>query len=172
MTLSAKDIIRVAKEIFKNDNIIVSRKDLLSTSNSTVPFDLVSEQCLNNIPPPLRDTLRVCDVFCGLKSVVEQAFGRPIKILEVDADGAPLYGEVKVYPDGAVIYYKKGSTACWIRFTVAKELLHLYTKTTDCRATLSEHLFSEAKTARERIVNSNTILTAEHAAYDIVVEIL
>lgn len=167
--LTIKDVIRIARDLLKNETLIVPRQTVID--ECAIPVDRVSEKCLDSIDPGLRSQLQLVDVFGGLLPIVQKAYGHPIEILEVEADGAVLYGDVKDYGTHAKIRFLKGITPCWVRFTIAKELLHLYTDTTTIKGETPEHLFASAKHARDKILTDSTPLDDEQVAFYLAVEL-
>lgn len=164
-----KDVIRCARDLLKNESLIVPRQVVIG--DCAIEIDRVSEQCLDSLPQRLRDKLQLIDVLGGLLPVVQSAYGHPIEILEVEAEAVVNYGDVKDYGSHATVRFQKSITPCWIRFAVAKELLHLYTQTTAIQGATPEHLFDSAKHTRDKIVSDSSVLDDEQVAFYLAVEL-
>lgn len=171
MYMTIKDIIRVAKKLLAHPGMIVPREDLVNDPNLTIPFDTLAEKCLDGLSPTLRAKLKVADV-SRLTTIVQKTSGRPLDILEPQVKEVALYGQMESYENNDFVQFKSGLTLCWARFTVAKELFHVYTNTAECSEATLPHIFADAKHARATILDENSLLPDEQAAFYFAIEFL
>ena len=167
------DVIKLAKELTSQPGAIVPRSELVKQ----IPdIDAQEEQVLNDFNG-MKSSLRVVSVNdaifrptlekCGLSDVI---FGPLTKDLNLRN---AYYGSLDTFENPPVIYYHKELRPCWRRFTIAKELLHLYSGTaTDKTAVDANDLILSAQESRRLVVNEATELDDEIVAFYLAIEVL
>ena len=98
----------------------------------------------------------------------------PITIRRVESEeDNPLYGFIEPNANGAIIRYRADLNTCWRRFTIAKELFHLYADIAeDPRPRKSDAVAQAAMNARRVVPNDGMQLDDEVAAFYLALEYL
>lgn len=164
-------MIKIVREIERSPDVIVSRHNLVTALGDRL--DVSAESVLNDFRDKFSDGLK-CVAVQPVKKIVEDKIGKKITILEIDTagDDIPIYGYVEEYADNAVIKVRSGLSLCWLRFTIIKELFHLYSDTcADAPNVPASLLALAARESRYVICKDNSILDAETAAFYMALEL-
>lgn len=127
--MQLREIIAQARSISASD-VIELRSDYVSRF-SAKSIDAISEQTLlpfrvlmSNSPLRLVSVEKVAEV-------VRRKIGRQIRFVPVSVEGmlCSVYGYVDNRADEPFVIFNSGMNMCWTRFTIVKELMHLYSGT-------------------------------------------
>lgn len=171
--MDIREVIQIAREVTSLPGVVVERKSLTEAIGSRL--DLDAEQVLADLSPKFPQGFRSVSVLPKMLDVVSEKIGKPVQVLEMNVSEADvqLYGYVEEYGDRAVVKIRQGMNTCWKRFTVLKELMHLYSGTCDESAGMSASLkVMAARRSRDVIAKDNTILGYEEAAFYMALEVL
>lgn len=121
---SFEDVIRMARTIADRPGFLELRGDYALRHK----LDKDSEDLLLRLRYMMRnEPMRVVSVRSVYDAVVEK-IGRTIRLIGVqtDSESRCVYGYVEDDGDSPVIVYNRSLNLCWRRFTIVKELMHLY----------------------------------------------
>ena len=125
--MNIREVIKAVREIEKSSDVVVIRHNLITSLGNRL--DVSGEAVLKEFDGKLSTELK-CIAVQPIKKLVEEKIRKKITIREINHVGdIPFYGYVEDYEDRAVIKVKSGMRLCWLRFTVIKELMHLYSDT-------------------------------------------
>ena len=167
------DVVKLAKELTDLPGATMLRSELVERMPEIDPQEERVLDEFKNFNPPLRAVpvneaiLKPTLEKCGLPEV---AFGALTKDLPLrDA----YYGNLDSFENPPVVYYHDHLRPCWKRFTIAKELLHLYSGTAvDSMPIDANDLILSAQESRILIPNEATELDDEIAAYYLTIEVM
>lgn len=168
--MDIREVIRTVREIEETTTVIVPRHQLITSIGDRL--DVPAEMVLDDLKGKFPDGLK-CVAIQPLKSIVESKIGKSITIREIAVTGdIPIYGYVEDYPDRAMIKVKSGMRPCWLRFTLIKELLHLYSDTcADAPNASADLLAMAARDSRYIVCRDDTTLDEETAAFYMALEL-
>lgn len=168
------EVIGIAREISDNPRFIVPRTKLIRSYGNDV--DVSEEQTLRQLPDPsVLDHFKVAAILPQLRKMAEEKSGYKIKVRNLDVPKRiPVYGYVEVKNDkSAIIRINGGLNHCWKRFTVAKELIHIYANIClDKSLPSASDMILAAQDVRHVIPNESVNLNDETAAFYIALEIM
>lgn len=170
--MDIRKVLRTARELTQSPGVLVERHKLVLQYGNRL--DVPGEHVLTDLRKRYKGEFMATAVLPTLKKITQEKIGRPIFIHEMNEGGdAPFYGYVENNKDNAVIKIKPKLNICWKRFTVAKELLHLYADTcNDSPSATAELLVKAARESRDVIVHDNTELDDETSAFYMALEVL
>ena len=172
--MDIREVIRNAREVISLPGVVVARHGLAESLGNRL--DSEAEQVLASLLPKFPEGFRSVSVLPTLLDVVAKKIGKTIFVREMDVREADvsLYGYVENFSAEAVIKIKPGMNTCWKRFTVLKELMHLYSNTCNDSAEgdKASLIVMAARRSRDVIARDNTILGNEEAAFYMALEVL
>lgn len=125
--MDIREIIRMARSITDGEHpgLVVSRATIVSSYGSRI--DQKAEECLGDLKKKFPKGFRMIQVTPPLLDLASKKIGRLVKIRRVASDDDnPVYGFVEPGDKEMFVRYRSDLNTCWRRFTVAKELFHLY----------------------------------------------
>lgn len=173
--MNIRRAIELAREISDQPNVLVGRANLLSRANGA--YDRDGEDAMLELERKVGYSLKVVDVGIGVHQAVKKnQTVQSISYCSVQC-AEPLrdaiYGYVLKKGDSAIVVYKDSLNFCWKRFTIVKELSHLYSGTVTNSITQGAAAITFAAKESRRIVPTlDTELDAETAAFYIALEIM
>lgn len=152
--------------------LIVSRSEVIASYGSRI--ETKTEECISDLIENFSGGFKIVRVTPPLLQLVQKQIGAKVEIRRIEsADDNPLYGYVEVGKDSAVIRYRSDLNICWRRYTVAKELFHLYAGIAeDMRPRESDAVTQAAMDARKIIPSDGKQLEDEVAAFYLALEYL
>lgn len=172
--MDIREIIRMARSITDGDTpgLVAPRAQVIASFGGQV--DAKAEECVSSLSENFPQGFQIVQVTPPLLSLARAKTGMTIKIRRVDTeDDNPLYGFVEPDQSGAIVRYRADLNTCWRRFTVAKELFHLYAGIADDpRPRGSDAITQAAMEARKIIPNDGKQLDDEVAAFYLALEYL
>ena len=168
--MDIREVIKTVREIEGLSDVIVPRRKLIASLGDRL--EVSAETVLNDFRDKFPDGLK-CVTVQPIKRIVEKKICKKITIHEINISGdIPIYGYVEDYADKAVIKVKSGMRLCWLRFTIIKELLHLYSDTcADAPNASAALLAMAARDSRYVTCTDNTTLDEETAAFYMALEL-
>ena len=169
--MDIREAIKLAREITDSPGVIVSRHDLIVAVGDRL--NIADEKVLSGLQDKIDGGLQTVAIQ-SVKRLVEKRIGRRISIHEINvSEDVPFYGYVE---DGendiSIVKIKAGMNLCWQRFTILKELMHLYSDTcTDAPNVSSSLLVKTARASRFVIARDDSVLDDETAAFYIALEV-
>lgn len=169
--MNIREVIKAVREIEKSSDVVVIRHNLITSLGNRL--DISGEAVLKEFDGKLSTELK-CIAVQPIKKLVEEKIRKKITIREINHVGdIPFYGYVEDYEDRAVIKVKSGIRLCWLRFTVIKELMHLYSDTcADAPNAAAALLVKAARDSRYILADDNATLDAETAAFYMALEMM
>lgn len=173
--MNIRRAIEIAREIVDQPNVLVERSVLLSRVNDA--YDQAGEDALQELERKLGYPLQVVDVGLG----VHQAIKKNSAVQTISYCAAQsveplrdaIYGYVLTKGNSATVVYRASLNLCWQRFTVVKELAHVYSRTVANSMTQGAAAITfAAKESRQIVPTLDTELDAETAAFYIALEIM
>lgn len=172
--MDIREVIRNAREVISLPGVVVARHGLAESLGDRLDFE--AEQVLANLLPKFSEGFRAVSVLPTLLDIIAQKIGKNLSVREMDVREAdvPLYGYVENFDTEAIIKIRPGMNTCWKRFTVLKELMHLYSNTCNDSAEgdKASLIVMAARRSRNVIARDNTILGNEEAAFYMALEVL
>ncbi len=166
------EVIRIARDISDNPRFTVPRTKLIRSYGNDV--DVREEQILRKLSDPsILDHFKVAAILPQLRKMAEEKSGYRIRIRSLDVPKRiPIYGYVEVKENKtAIIRINGGLNHCWKRFTVAKELIHIYANICiDKSLPSASDMILAAHDVRHVIPNESVKLNDETAAFYIALE--
>lgn len=173
--MNIRRAIEIAREIADQPNVLVDRSVLLSRVNGA--YDQAGEDILLELERKLGYPLQVVDVGLGVHQAIKK--NNAVQTISYCAaqSNEPLrdaiYGYVLTKGDSAIVVYRASLNLCWKRFTVVKELAHIYSGTVANSITQGAAAITfAAKESRQVMPTLDTELDAETAAFYIALEIM
>lgn len=173
--MNIRRAIEIAREIADQPNILAARSALLSRVNGA--YDQSGESDLLQLERKLGYPLQVVDVGLGVHQAVKK--NNAVQTISYCAaqSAEPLrdaiYGYVLTKGSSAIVVYRASLNLCWQRFTVVKELAHVYSGTVANSITQGAAAITfAAKESRQVVPTLDTELDAETAAFYIALEIM
>ena len=169
--MNIREVIKLAREITDSPGVVVSRHDLVVKVGDRL--NVADEKVLAGLQNKINGGLQTVAIQ-PVKKLVEKRIGRRIIIHEINVpEDVPFYGYVE---DGendiSVVKIKAGMNLCWQRFTILKELMHLYSDTcTDAPNVSSSLLVTAARLSRTIVARDDSVLDDETAAFYIALEV-
>lgn len=172
--MDIRDIIRMARSITDSETpgLVVQRSQVIASYGSRV--DAKSEECISSLSSKFPQGFQIVQVTPPLLALVREKTGKPITIRRIESEeDNPMYGFVEPGTNGAIVRYRADLNTCWRRFTVAKELFHLYADIAeDPRPRGSDAVTQAAMNARRVVPNDGVQLDDEVAAFYLALEYL
>lgn len=172
--MDIREIIRMARSITDGDTpgLVVPRAQVIASYGGQV--DAKAEECVSSLSAKFPQGLQIVQVTPPLLTLASAKSGMPIKIRRVDTEeDNPLYGFVEPDKNGAIVRYRADLNICWRRFTVAKELFHLYADIADDpRSRRSDAITQAAMDARTVVPSDGKQLDDEVVAFYLALEYL
>lgn len=169
--MDIREVVQNARAVTECSGVIVSRAELVGQSGYNV--DLNEEDVLSDFAGRFKGDFQAVSVLPTILDLVVAKVKKQVFIREEEVSDSDLYGYVEDYETNAIIKIKSGMNPCWKRFTVVKELMHLYSGTCDegCSTTASI-IINAARRSRDVIAKDNTVLGNEEAAFYMALEVL
>lgn len=167
--MDIREVVKKAREVSDLPGVVVPRS--VAVKNFGRRVDIPSERVLENVRG---FDLRLCAV-SPIKKAVEDKTGMKIQIIDIDVGmSVPVYGYVECHERKAVVKIRAGLNLCWTRFTVVKELMHIYSNTfMDSASKQTTLLLKDAQDSRRVFVRSdNAELDEETSAFYMALEVL
>ena len=173
--MNIRRAIEIAREIADQPNVLVERSGLLSRLDGA--YDQAGEDALQELERKLGYPLRIVDVGLGVHQAVKKSNAVQTISYCSAQSSEPLrdaiYGYVLTKGNSAVVVYRASLNLCWQRFTVVKELAHIYSGTVANSITQGAAAITfAAKESRQIVPTLDTELDAETAAFYIALEIM
>ena len=171
--MDIREVIRNAREVTALPGVLIGRQELVQSFGDRMDAD--AEQVLSDLHPQFPEGFTVASVLPKILDVVTNKIGKTVSIREMDVGDTdiPVYGYVENGENESVIRVRPGMNTCWKRFTVLKELMHLYSNTCDDSAGESASLIAmTARRSRDVVAKDNSVLGHEEAAFYMALEIL
>ena len=128
--MDIRDVVKTARSVTDRAGFVVPRHQAVLRFADSGVIRIEQEQTLSDLPHALKSGLKIASVTPELWNAAQERSGLKIYVREVDVDKKlPTYSYVDVYCDRAVISYGSSMNLCWRRFSVAKELMHIYSGT-------------------------------------------
>lgn len=167
------DVIRLARELTDRPDATVLRSELVKGLSD---IDTQEEKVLEDFKGMMKSfrLISVSDDIllptlekCRLESVAFAELSEELKLRNA------YYGSLDAFTNPPTVYYHKDLRPCWRRFTVAKELLHLYSGTATDKAIIDANdLITSAQDSRNLVVNESTELDDEIAGFYLAIEVM
>ena len=129
--MNIRRAIEIAREIADQPNVLVARQDLLSRANGA--YDQDGEDAMLELERKIGYPLQVVDVGVGVHQAIKKNVAvQTISYCAVHVDEPlrdAIYGYVLTKGNSAIVVYRDSLNFCWRRFTVVKELAHVYSGT-------------------------------------------
>lgn len=172
--MNIRRVIEIARKIADQPGVVVDRKVLLSSAVGS--YDLDGEAELLELARENGLNLQLVDIGRGVHHVVRDKTNLAVVYNAANPD-TPLrdaiYGYVLTKRISAIVVYRASLNYCWRRFTVMKELAHLYSETTaDSILQAAVAIAFAAKESRQVIPTLDADLDAETAALYIALEVM
>ena len=172
--MNIRDIIRMARSITDSETLglVVPRSQVVAAYGSRI--DSKAEECVSILAPKFPQGFQIVQVTPPLLELTKKRTGTGIKIRRVESEeDNPLYGFAEPDASGAIVRYRADLNLCWRRFTVAKELFHLYADiAADPRPRTSDAVVQAAMNARKVVPNDGLQLDDEVVAFYLTLEYL
>ena len=173
--MNIRRAIDIAREIADQPNVLVDRAVLLSRANDA--YDHEGEDALLDLERRVGYSLRVVDVGQGVhQAIKKQDAIKTISYCAIQCTEPlrdAIYGYVLTKGDSAIVVYRDSLNFCWKRFTIVKELAHIYSGTVANSIMQGAAAITfAAKESRQIVPTLDTELDAETAAFYIALEIL
>lgn len=172
--MDIREIIRMARSITDSDlpGLVVPRASVMSSYGSQV--DQKAEECLDDLAKKFPDGFKIVQVTPPLLDLAKGKIGTAVRIRRVDSgDDNPVYGYVEPGKNETIVRYRSALNTCWRRFTVAKELFHIYAGIAeDLGSRGSSAITQAAMDARKAVPNDDKQLEDETAAFYLALEYL
>ncbi len=171
--MDIREVIRNAREVTSLPGVLIERVELIRSLGDRL--DINAEQVIDNLCCQFPEGFKVVSVLPTVLDVVAKKIGKPVVIREMDVGETDIqvYGYIENSEKDAVIRVRPGMNTCWKRFTVLKELMHLYSNTCDDSIGESASLIAmAARRSRDVVAKDNSILCHEEAAFYMALEIL
>ena len=173
--MNIRRAIEIAREIADQPNILVERSVLLS--RLTGAYDQAGEDALQELERRLGYPLQVVDVGLGVHQAIKKNSAVQTISYCAAQSAEPLrdaiYGYVLTKGSSATVVYRASLNLCWQRFTVVKELAHIYSGTVTNSITQGAAAITfAAKDSRQIVPTLDSELDAETAAFYIALEIM
>jgi len=172
--MDIRDIIHMARSITDGETpgLVVPRAQMMAAYGSRV--DVKAEACLNSLAPKFPQGFLTVQVTPPLLTLARAKTGQHVKVRRVESEeDNPLYGFVEPGARETIVRYRADLNTCWRRFTVAKELFHLYADIAeDPRPRGSDAVAQAAMNARKIVPNDGMQLDDEAAAFYLALEYL
>ena len=167
------DVIRLARELTDRPGATILRSELVKGLSDIDPQE---EKVLDDFKD-MMGSFRIISVSedillptlekCKLGSVAFAELSEELKLRNA------YYGSLDSFANPPIVYYHKDLRPCWRRFTVAKELLHLYSGTAVDKASIDANdLITSAQDSRNLVVNESTELDDEIAGFYLSIEVM
>lgn len=169
--MDIREAIKLARGITDFPGVVVPRHELIVNVGDRV--NVAEEKVLSGLQDCMADGLKAV-ALQPIKQFVEKKIGRSVKIHEVHvSEDVPFYGYVEDGENGcSIVKIKAGMNLCWQRFTILKELMHLYSNTcTDAPNVSASLLVKAARASRFVIARDDSVLDDETAAFYIALEV-
>lgn len=127
--MKLRDLIALSRKVV-SERVVELRSDYVARFSPS-GFDEISEQSLLPVRRAMGDEpLRLVSVQ-KVADVVRRAISKEVRFVPVAVDGpsVSVYGYVDNRSDCSFIVYNDKLNLCWTRFTIVKELMHLYSRT-------------------------------------------
>ena len=164
----------MARSITDGDHpgLVVSRATAVSSYGSRI--DQRAEECLVDLAKRFPDGFRMIQVTPPLLDLASKKIGMPVRVRRVESDDDnPVYGFAELGEKETLVRYRSDLNICWRRFTVAKELFHLYAGIAeDCGSRGSSAITQAAMEARRAVPSDGKQLEDEAAAFYLALEYL
>lgn len=169
--MDIREVVQNARAVTECSGVIVSRAELVGQSGYNV--DPNEEGVLSDFAGRFSGEFQAVSVLPTILDLVKDKINKPVIIREMEVSDSDIYGYVEDYKDQAIVKIKPGMNPCWKRFTVVKELMHLYSDTCSesCSASASITI-NAARRSRDIVAKDNTILGNEEAAFYMALEVL
>lgn len=168
--MDIREVIKLAREISDSPGVVISRHDLVVGVGDQL--NVADESVLAGLDGKIAGGLKTTSIQ-PIKKLVENKIGRKIKIHEIKvSEEIPFYGYVEDGENGSIVKIKAGMNLCWKRFTILKELMHLYSDTcTDAPNVSASLLIKAAQDSRSVFARDDSVLDSETAAFYIALEV-
>lgn len=172
--MDIREIIRIARSVTDSEipGLIVPRSEVVTSYGTRI--DMKAEECISDLTEKFPNGFQIVRVTPPLLNLTHEKIGKKVEIRRIESsDDNPLYGFVELGENSAVIRYRSDLNTCWRRFTVAKELFHLYAGIVeDARFLSSDAVAQMAMDARKVVPNDGKQLDDEVAAFYLALEYL
>ena len=172
--MDIREIIRMARSITDGDasGLIVPRAEVVASYGGKI--DTKAEECISDLIGNFSDGFQIVRVTPPLLHLAQRQIGVKVEVRRIEStDDNPIYGYVEIGNDSAVVRYRSDLNICWRRYTVAKELFHLYAGIVeDVRPRESDLVTQAAMDARKVVVSDGKQLEDEVAAFYLALEYL
>lgn len=171
--MDIRDIIKMAREITDRPGVVVPRASFAADHKGRL--DQEGEKMLDQFNGKIGDGFSLVAVLPQLHKVVGEKSGKQIVVREAPElpEDVNMYGSVEDYGDRALISIRPGMNPCWKRFTVTKELMHIYSGTCPNSPTESaDLLIKAAQDSRYVIPKDNSVLDEETSAFYLALEVM
>ena len=172
--MDIREIIRMARSITDGEapGLVVPRAQVVASYGSRI--DANAEEYLEDLAPKFPSGFQMVQVTPPLLNLAREKAGLSVQIRRIESeDDNPLYGFVELSESEAVVRYRSDLNTCWRRFTVAKELFHLYAGLAeDSRPRGSDAVTQAAMDARKVIPTDDKQLDDEVVAFYLALEYL
>lgn len=171
--MDIREVIQTARAAVQNPGVVVFRSDFINGLGDSADKD--AENVLEELKAKSRLPFRIISVLPAVLNLVRSKLKKDIFIREMKVGDSELsiFGYVEEFHDKAIIKIKPGMNLCWKRFTVLKELMHLYSNTCgDSTRDSASLIITAARRSRDVIAKDNSILAPEEAAFYMALEVL
>lgn len=172
--MDIREIIRMARSITDGERpgLVVPRATVISSYGSRI--DQKSEECLDDLKQKFPSGFRMIQVTPPLIDLASAKIGVPVKVRRVASDDDnPVYGFVEPGEKEMLVRYRSDLNTCWRRFTVAKELFHLYAGIAeDVSSRGASAITQAAMEARKVVPSDDKQIDDEAAAFYLALEYL
>lgn len=174
MSKTIHDVIRMARSLTDCPSALDDRDALI---RRTPGLDLVEEGVLKDLGQKYPEPFKLTSV----NGAVLQPTLKKLGLSYLNFAAIPqecklrgsFYGYVDNFLSPPTIYYRSELRPCWKRFTIAKELLHLFSGTSiDKGVAEASILIMAAKSSRRLLVSETTELDDETFAFYLAIEVM
>jgi len=174
--MTIREVIRLARELTDAEGAVVDRNSILPAFVDRL--DKNEEAYLKDIKRLDGEAFQLLSVESGILAPTRSKL-KPMEIVVEEVDQSvqtrdALYGYIDYCGElKSTVVIKPKLRPCWERFTIAKELLHLYSGTMDDKGmTEAQTQIQAAKESRSLIVSEATELDDETAAFYLAIEVM
>lgn len=174
MSKTIHDVIRMARLLTDSPSALENRDALI---RRTPGLDLSEEGILRDLGQKYPEPFRLTSVDGAILQPTLKRLGLPYLNFAAIPQECKLRGSFYGYVDNFLspptIYYRDELRPCWKRFTIAKELLHLFSGTAvDKGVAEAAILIMAAKSSRKLLVSETTELDDETFAFYLAIEVM
>jgi len=171
-----RDVVKSAHSLVSQDNVIVDRGCYVARNLARV--DRIGETILEAVSSSTPLKLVAIGPLLKYIGAMSPQYSITVQPVREFGPSRGVYGYVDIRKNSAAIVYSGALNFCWERFTVTKELMHLYIrfsfgdKSIDDVDLGAANVLSDALASRSVTISENAMLSDEAAALYMAFEVL